>query len=219
MHLNLSILPSGLSRKFQRVFRENLFQGFHSRSGNGSDLSQTKEIQAELPAILGRYGIESMLDVPCGDLHWMSKIAFSDVHYTGADIVDELIKELNASKENLGKSFILLDITKTAPGTYDAIFCRDLFVHLNTRQVISAIRNIKKSNSKYLITTTFTGNRAYKNLPLVSRRIAWRPINLQLKPFHFPEPDFILNENCTEGDGLFSDKSLGIWEVKKLPNF
>jgi len=27
----------------------------------------------------------------------------------------------------------------------------------------------------------------------------------------------LLNENCTEGDGAFGDKSLGLWRVDDIP--
>lgn len=125
---------------------------------------------------------------------------------------------MSTSNKNMQRTFIILDITKKPPKSYDAILCRDLLVHLNTRQIKNVIKNVKKSGSKYLITTQFTNSRAYKNLPIVSKAIAWRPINLQQRPFFFPSPEYILNENCTESGGLFSDKSLAVYLVEKLPN-
>lgn len=45
----------------------------------------------------------------------------------------------------------------------------------------------------------------------------WRPIDFTIPPFNFPTPLYLLNEGCTEADGLFEDKSLGLWEIDSLP--
>jgi hypothetical protein len=39
---------------------------------------------------------------------------------------------------------------------------------------------------------------------------------MQLQPFNLPQPGFILNENCTEESGKFSDKSLALYKVSEL---
>ena len=39
----------------------------------------------------------------------------------------------------------------------------------------------------------------------------WRPLNLELSPFDFPKPLKIINEKCTEYNGIYADKSLGLW--------
>ena len=44
----------------------------------------------------------------------------------------------------------------------------------------------------------------------------WRPLNLQDKPFNFPSPILIINENCTEDGGEYSDKSMALWDISKL---
>jgi hypothetical protein len=89
-------------------------------------------------------------------------------------------------------------------------------VHLNTREIRRALRNIKASGAIYLLTTTFTNNRDYKNLPFFTRGVGWRPINFQLDPFNFPQPINIINEECTEGEFKFQDKSLALWKLCEL---
>ena len=72
-----------------------------------------------------------------------------------------------------------------------------------------ALRNICDSGSTYLMTTSFPGRR--KNEDIVTGQ--WRPLNLEVAPVAFPAPLRIVNEGCTEGDGAFRDKSLGLWRV------
>lgn len=215
MYLNRSF-PTGLKKKFKVVFDNNAFGGEISLSGRGSDLDQTKRIQEELPKLFKEFSIASIIDVPCGDQNWIAKIELGSIKYTGADIVSDLISENQTLYGKQTRSFIELDITKAIPPRADLILCRDLLVHLNTREIRKALRNIKLSGSQFLLTTTFTDNREYKNLPIITRSVGWRPINLQSAPFSFPEPLRIVNEGCTEGMGLFADKSLALWRLSEL---
>lgn len=203
-------------RKFSRVFKHNSFHGNESLSGRGSDRDQTKTIEVELPKLFRELQIKTLLDVPCGDQNWIKRIDLSFLKYTGGDIVSNLVKKNNEIYSSESKSFVEIDIVKSIPENHELIFCRDLLVHLDTKSIYAALFNMKASGAKYLLTTTFTNNREYKNLPLFTRSVGWRPINLQMAPFNFPEPMHILNEGCTEGAGLFSDKSLALWHLNQL---
>jgi hypothetical protein len=208
-----------LVRKFSKVYKNGLFFGKESLSGRGSDADQTRLIKNELPGILKRLKVGSLLDLPCGDLNWMSEVDLGDVSYTGADIVPELIDDLKTRFRDTDRQFLCLDSSKDPiVSAYDAIFCRDLLVHLSTQEIASVLRNFKSSKSTYLITTHFTDNRRYKNLPAVSLGIGWRAINFRLPPFSFPAPLLELNEGCTEGNGDFADKSLAVWKLSDLPD-
>jgi hypothetical protein len=93
------------------------------------------------------------------------------------------------------------------------VLCRDCFVHLPYDQIYLAIRSIKKSGSKYLLTTSFTNNNRRNKNKAAGR---WRPLNFQKFPFFFPTPEDIIIENCTENGGIYQDKSLALWKISKL---
>lgn len=205
-----------LERKFSRVYSNNLFNGSLSLSGNGSDLDQTKEVAIALPKLVKSLGIRSILDVPCGDLYWMSRIDFGNVAYIGADIVQEVIDSNINRYAADSKVFIQLDITKSVPPKVDIVFSRDLFVHLSTKDIKFALKNIFASKSEYLAMTTFSGAHDYSNLRKISRGIGWRPINFQSQPWSFPTPLQIIDEKCTEQGGNWSDKCIGVWRIKDL---
>ncbi len=88
------------SLDFSKVYRENLFQGDDSISGQGSDLKQTEVLREELPKCLNELGVKVLLDIPCGDFNWMRHVDVGDIKYIGGDIVDELI-ESNTAKNRL----------------------------------------------------------------------------------------------------------------------
>ena len=209
-------IKSNLQKKFTNVYDKNLFKGSESRSGNGSDLTQTKVLRESLPGLLETFNIKNLLDLPCGDFNWMSQINLNEIKYTGGDVVESMILALNSKYQNSTRKFQVINIVKQVPDKFDAIFCRDLFVHLSDKDIRRALRNIKSSGSTYLFTTTFTRPHANKKLPLLKRGVKWRMINLELPPWKFPEPLHILNENCTEVNGEYKDKSIGIWEVSKI---
>ena len=197
---------------FSKIKEDNIWGSTESVSGTGSDLSQTEVLIIELPKIFKEKQVRTVLDIPCGDFNWMKKINLSGINYIGADIVDEIIKENVKKYSTDNVKFVVVDVIKDILPESDIILVRDCFVHLSYKSIFDAIENIKKSCSLYLLTTTFTARE--ENYDIVTGD--WRPLNLQIKPFMFPIPDFIINENCTEGNGKYKDKSLGLWDIKKL---
>src|ERR1700690_4609194 len=74
-------------RIFLDAFRDNRWGDAESISGPGSNLRVTEEIRKAIPELIADLGVRSILDIPCGDFNWMSRLDLG-VDYTGADIVD-----------------------------------------------------------------------------------------------------------------------------------
>jgi len=196
---------------FRQIYHEKSWGNSPSVSGTGSDVVQTKEIVKELPVLLKRIGAKTMLDAPCGDYYWMKDCKLK-VRYTGIDIVPELIRVNQEKYADEKTGFMLMNIIADELPRVDVIFCRDCLVHFCYKDIFVALDNFKDSRSVYLITTTFPGRR---NEDI--RTGGWRPINLQAEPFNFPPPMVIINEKCSEGEGVYSDKSLGVWKLSEIP--
>jgi hypothetical protein len=163
----------------------------------------------ELPGLFKGKDIKTILDIPCGDFNWMRKIDLSAIDYIGADIVDELIAENTKKHGSDNIKFLTLNIITDILPKRDLIFVRDCFVHLSYKDIQDAIKNIKKSGCKYLFATTFINR--HDNHDIATG--GWRPLNLQDDPFNFPDPEYVLIENCTEGDGKYKDKTMGLWII------
>jgi hypothetical protein len=86
-------------------------------------------------------------------------------------------------------------------------------VHLNFADVQRVLSNFRRSGSRYLLTTTFPWRDT--NRDLVGKDI-WRTLNLQKQPFKLPPPLRLFNEMCSEGNGAFADKSLGLWRLSDI---
>src|SRR5215213_5906369 len=76
--------------QFTDIYRRNLWGEAESVSGSGSTMAETEDIRGYLPELLQRLGARSLLDIPCGDFHWMKTVDLGIDRYIGADIVPEL---------------------------------------------------------------------------------------------------------------------------------
>ena len=208
---------SGRAHVFRRMYRLNRWSSSETVSGVGSDLEQTAAVRRELPAMLVRHHIKSLVDAPCGDLFWLSQVAGLELDsYVGVDIVPELVDRLSSATPIPNAEFRRLDVISDPLPKADAILCRDLLVHLNYQQIYKCLRNFRASGSTYLLVTTFPQQ---ANADIVSGR--WRPVNLRAEPFSFPEPlDSIIEGNTQRNARLglsYGDKSLALWRLADLP--
>ena len=200
-----------LEQTFTDIYTSRAWHSTESISGNGSELIQTTRITKELPLLIKKYNITSILDIPCGDFNWMRLVNLDNVNYIGADIVKDLIKT-NKEKYPL-IDFRHLDLTKSELPTVDLILARDIFVHMTYDKIVNALENIIASGSKYLLTTSFTGLDSNRDLPNSG---GWRCLNLLVSPFRF-KPIYLINEDCTEGENnQHNDKCLILFEISRL---
>ncbi|MBU7583444.1 MAG: glycosyltransferase [Nostoc sp. TH1S01] len=202
--------PSLASLDFDKIYKNNGFAGTESRSGEGSSLFQTRIIREEIPKLLDELGVKHFLDVPCGDWNWMRHLDLTNIHYTGGDIVQAVIDANNRVYSNENCKFEYLNIITGPLPQADLLLCRDCLVHLNFADGLAALEQFRKSGAKWLLTTTFTERDS--NADLYEGEI-WRPLNLEKPPYNLPKPERYINEGCTQGDGLFGDKCLGLWRL------
>ncbi|MFD7666832.1 class I SAM-dependent methyltransferase [Streptomyces sp. NPDC059788] len=194
-----------------------------SRSGSGSDLVQTAALRQELPALLAQLGVHSLLDIPCGDLYWMSQVELGVDSYLGADVVPEVVEQNQRKFARADRGFRVLDITRSRLPQVDMVFSRDCLVHFSNADVRAALDNIRRSGSTYFATTTFTGR--VGNAADIETG-GWRSLNLCRAPFSLPAPLHLIDERCTEVyvseeggaevEQRFTDKSIGVWRTADL---
>jgi SAM-dependent methyltransferase len=212
------ILFIGMQGQDKQFWIDN-FNKYHltckeSVSGPGSDLRETVVIRKELPSLLKKFGIETMLDAACGDFNWMKEISLPLKKYIGIEVVGELVK---INQERYGsdiRKFFVADIETDVLPKVDLILCRDCFIHYDFATTKRIIENFKRSGSKYLLTTTFTRRTSNTDTTMGG----FLPLNLQEGPFFFPEPILIINEMVQPPwyYADFSDKSLGLWLLADL---
>jgi hypothetical protein len=200
---------------FTDIYQKNSWNGRESVSGPGSDLDQTRAVRDQLPALLHELNIESMLDAPCGDFHWMKLVNLSGVQYLGGDIVAKLIEDNHSKYGSTSVSFRHIDIVRDELPRVDLILCRDCLIHLSFEHTRAALLNFKRSGSKYLLSTSYP--RCRWNSDIVTGGV--RSINLRLKPFDFPPPLKTITESTPFeqlADNPELERILGLWSLHDL---
>ena len=97
----------------------------------------------------------------------------------------------------------------------DLIIIRDLLVHLDTKDILKCIDNIRKYNFKYIAITNYPILKYQHKDKILGDK--WRPLNLSLEPFRLCPPDYNLNDT-SDVQNYDKDKYLSVWSNKKFIN-
>jgi len=209
---------SATEHVFTHIYAHNVWGDAESVSGAGSNLAQTKILRERLPSLLKDLQVRSLLDIPCGDYHWLSHVQLEVAQYLGADIVAPLVESNQAryGREEPSRSvmFTRMNLLTSPLPRVDLILCRDCLVHFSNEDVWQALRQIKRSGSTYLLTTTNPLRQNDKEI----RTGEWRPLNLEAPPFQLPPPTTTILEHSTDHNGRFPDKALALWTIANLPS-
>jgi hypothetical protein len=192
---------------FRTIYASNHW-GASERSGAGASIDQAQTVLAQLAALVEQLEVRTLLDVPCGDFAWMRHLR-ADVHYIGGDVLPELVAANERQWSTPTRRFQTIDLLRDELPAADLLLCRDCLVHFSLDDIATALRTIRRSGCRWLLTTTFP--ECATNEDIVTGD--WRPVNLERAPFNLPVPLMLLNEHCTEGGDTFADKSLGLWPI------
>jgi len=187
-----------LAQRFQHVHDTGLWGAEASTSGLGSEMDATTVLRAELPRLLKKLGVASLLDAPCGDAGWINHADLC-VRYAGVDIVPLLIERLQAraAAGEIKGEYHLADITTDSLPRCDAVLCRDCLVHLSFANIERAVANFRASGAIWLIATTFPEWQVNGDCEDGD----WRALNFERGPFDWGAPVERVNENCSEAGG------------------
>lgn len=197
---------------FRRAYRDRIWGDPESVSGPGSGLVRTEAFRDDIPLLLSDLGAGSLLDAGCGDFNWMKAIELPVARYFGMDIVPELIDRNRQDYGNGQRIFLLGNLARDDLPQVDVIMCRDCLVHFSWQDVWAALRNFKRSRSRYLLTTTFVEFPANADIETGG----WRQINFEREPFGFPPPERAIDEKCLHSGGIYADKRLALWRLADI---
>jgi len=204
----------GPEKIFGRFYREGSWGCEESRSGLGSTLAATANLRYALSRLIERRGIRVLLDIPCGDMNWMTEVELDLDLYIGADIVPEIVKRntsLFGNSQRPLRRFMHLDLTRDPLPQATLVLCRDCLIHFSYKAIFDTLDNVKRSGAQYLLTTTYHGQ---SNVDIETGE--FRPINLQARPFNLPPPLELIEDICNEAPG-FPDRCMALWRVADLP--
>ena len=199
---------------FKNMSREEIFTHIYKKHRwdrpEDIDLELTKTLHEELPKLLKKLQVKSMLDIPCGAYWMMNTVDLGFLDYTGADIVEYIIQNNTKKYANEKRRFLKIDILNDDLPKADIVYCKDLLIHLPLKDAVKSINNIKKSGATYLLVTTYPSVKENKDI----HTGMWRPLNLNISPFSFPEPEFRIDMKTLNKEHR---KEMSLWQIKNLP--
>lgn len=197
------------AKVFESIFDQNKWENAESISGFGSTLYNTTIIRKELPKVVKKFDVKSILDAPCGDFNWMQYTKLPEgVEYIGCDIVPALVASLNERYSNNGRRFEFLDIVEGPIPKADLWLCRDALFHLSFRDGISCLENAAKSDIKYFFATSHD----YVDVNVDIETGAFRFIDLCKPPYLLPPPIYKFEDYLAPN----APRILGLWDKSQL---
>lgn len=152
---------------FSEVYRQNQWGGTPGTfySGEGTYGPGTSIYIDNIAAFIKEQAIKSVLDIGCGDFSVMSKVLEkADVHYTGGDVVPELILHHQQHYANERTKFIRLNaITDQLPDA-DLVIIRQVLQHLGNDQIMQILGKLSKFRYAVITEHILLGDRVIPNL-------------------------------------------------------
>jgi hypothetical protein len=173
-----------LATRFSAIRDGSLWGSAETVSGPGSEKAYVQTMLPALVALFERYKIGSIVDAPCGDLHWMTDVLGRwPLRYYGFDIVPELISA-NARLESDMVTLRASDIRTLSFPKADLWLCRDCWFHLSFEDIRASLCAFLQSDVPYALLTSHLTEDGFLNTDIQSGD--FRLIDLFEAPFHFP---------------------------------
>lgn len=161
------------------------------------------ELAQNLPELFRSLGIQSLIDVGCGDFGWMSTVDLTDIEYLGVDIVSDLVDSLQQNYTRSNIKFQKMNVLEEPPESADLWFCRDLLNLLDFQQTAQFFSKYLESRSLYLALTSVESNHPNSDgSPGIQRML-----DLFQEPFNLPEPKKVL----FDGEQWFRKRILAVF--------
>jgi hypothetical protein len=199
------IAQNQASRRFKKIINNkdsnicNTFNwtggGEETPCGCGSMVKNMTNVIKEMPEILKKFNINSIIEIGCGDLNFAKHcILNSNVNYTGIDL--DRFKTWNNYK-NI--TLIQKNIEEFEKIESQMVICRDVFIHLPNKIIENILKKIK---CEFLLATNSNIENNSNRQKIICS--GYSPINMEIEPFNLGKP--ILNiEECSKG------KNLSLW--------
>ena len=177
-----------VAEEFSKIYKNNIWK---QGSGVGSSPEVTVEYRKTLINLIKEKNIKTVIDYGCGDWQFSRFIPWESLvdQYTGVDVVDFLINDLNKTFSTKTIGFQLRNSNWSFTDS-DLIICKDVLQHV-PNNMVKQLLNEMKEHSKYILLTNDVRG---------------------------PKDDIACNTDCTIGDWRPLDFSLAPWnlDIEKL---
>ena len=165
-----------VQERFSQIYATDFWV---SGSGTGSRPENNVEYMALLARFMALNEVRSVVDLGCGDWQFSRYVDWSKVHYTGIDVVPEVIQGNTQAFARPGLTFkCTTDIDESPPA--DLLVCKDMMQHLPNDLVETYLRVLPTRFKLLLITND---DFPEDNLNGDIQAGGWRGLRLDQPPF------------------------------------
>ena len=131
---------------FREVYARNAWGGTPGElcSGSGS----AEEFAIPYAEAIGRFveshGVRTILDLGCGDFSVGRLIASERVHYTGVDVVEDVVRRNRDRHGADNVEFVRLDITSDELPPGDLCLLRQVLQHLSNAEILAVLERTRR---------------------------------------------------------------------------
>lgn len=192
---------------FDRIYRDNLWNGTESRSGPGSGIAPTRNIAKQITDLIRLLQVRSVLNVGCGDDFWTPEWP----NYLGVDVSSEAIER--AKNNHPDRLYRLLP--PELPES-DLVICRDVLQHLSFASAKWLLAQMHDAG-KFLLLSTYMSVAQGHDI----EDGGYTEPNLMLEPFVLGAPMLLYFDGYSydeiDGRQAIRDprKFLGLWRGKR----
>lgn len=207
---------------FERVYAEGRWIAGADGAGCKSGWSDVGAGQGSaalraLESVVGRYGVASLTDVPCGDFCFggaaLSRLRATapGLAYEGIDVVPSLVDAHAALHSNNRTRFVSLDVAslERLPRPTDLVFSRQMTQHLCNADVAAFLSAVNRSDAKLALLTTFDVGPGFENTDIGCASGGYRAQSLTAPPFSLPPPLRFFSEEYPTDPRV----GLGLWKI------
>lgn len=174
-----------LRRRSPREVFEHIYDTDHWRggSGAGSTVAASQAYREILTGLIAELGIVSIVDVGCGDWRWAELMDWSQVSYTGVDVVPSLIERNRTKHGSPHVQFRCIDTARMPPPSADLITAKDVLQHWPNRTIRRFLRDTLRRCRYALLTNDVSSVHWPGDVNQDIAMGAWRTLDLSRPPF------------------------------------
>lgn len=135
---------------FVKIYTSHEWKG-RSLSGPGSDGERTQVFRGFLEAFLREHAVTSVLDCGCGDWSYSQLVDWTDIDYTGVDVVPDVIARNQQAFGAGNIRFLCVEPTVSELPEADLFLCKEVLQHLPSSRVHEIVEIAKRYRHAILI--------------------------------------------------------------------
>ena len=196
---------------FENIYEKKLWSHHgNTYSGRGAAPTFVRNLIIYIRDIFKQYDINSIVDI-CGDFAWQSGFLVDfEGTYMGVDISEKCLAMINKKKVKSNIVFKQMDVCVDPIPSCDLFIAKDVLYHLEEKDVFAFFKNIRKSNVKWLLLTTFFSGGEPTPGSQAGRLSSG---NMQADPFKIVFEETFIDNPKIKG---YEQKGVGIVSVEKL---